>query len=259
MAYTPGEQILIILGVLTVIISLGLMIQAYFYHKKNKLQFLVGPSFSLVKIKETYKDKIQVSYDGIHYDDLSSIELTIINSGNFEILKDDILKPVRFTFDNQLNVIDYKEVSTKPDGINYHISRNNNNFFFDFDLLKPKWEIKLQFVCVGVGNIQKPNIDAKYIKDTKINIIEYKKYIEEKNSFKNIIKYFFTSLIGFGILYLVTLTQNPFLMVGLFMLGLFLVLASSILLVYVTWSSLIKELFSYRKRRLLGYKNRITE
>lgn len=115
-------------------------------------------------------------------------------------------------------------------------------------MLKPKWEIKLQFVCVGVGNIQKPNIDAKYIKDTKINIMDYEKYIEEKNSFKNLIIYFFMALIGFGISYLSTLTQNPFLFFGLFILGFFLVLIFSILMIYLTWSDLIKELLSYLKR-----------
>lgn len=176
------SQIIIILAVITALLTLFLIIQAFRYHKKRKLQFLLDKSLSLVKIKESYRDKIKVSYNDIIVDDLSLAQVIIRNSGNSSIQKGNIKAPIKFKFDIDTKVIDAKIIDRKPDGIVFNINKQSDTEFYgDFELLNPGYEIKLQFVCIG-GGAKSLEIDASMIADTQINISPYEEYLEEKSS-----------------------------------------------------------------------------
>lgn len=228
-------QIIIILAVITVFLTLFLIIQAWRYHKKRKLLFLLDKSLSLVKIKESYRDRIKVSYNDIIVDDLSLTQVIIRNSGNSSILKENIKAPIKFKFDIGTKVIDAKIIDMKPNGIIFNINKQSDNEFYgDFELLNQGYEIKLQFVCIGGGS-KSPEIDASMIADTQINISSYEEYLEEKNIYKGIIYIIIVPFLGIGLILLTTLTKNPYIILPSGIIGILLVILSVVYMIYFIW------------------------
>lgn len=243
------NQLIILLTAVLVIFAFISIFQGIYYHKKKKLLFLVGPSFSLVNIKESFKEKIKVLYNDYPVDNISSIQVIIQNSGNLPIMKKDIIVPIMFNFDEQIKIIDWKKISTKPEGLAVNINmQSDTKVYCDFELLNPKYEIKLQFVCIG-EEIKPPKIDATMIAGTKYNVIPYEQYLEEKNVYKNMKYFIFTFFLGLGLLWLTSLTKNPFIIVSLFIIGFIVVIFSVVFLVYFTWGGIIKDIYSYLKRK----------
>jgi len=242
-----NEQYIIILTVTLVILALIAILQSIYYRKKKKLQFLLGPSFSLVNIKQSFKEKIKVLYENVPYDDLSSIQVTIRNSGNMPISKEDIIVPIKLNFDEKIKIIDWKKISTQPTELIFMINKSNDNEVeCNFELLNQNYEIKLQFVCVG-GEIKYPEINATMVKGTHVDIIQYEKYFEEKNVYKNMKYLIFTSFLGFAIVWLSTLMKNPYMILFLMVIGTALFIFSGISLIYFSWRGLIRDFYSYLK------------
>lgn len=242
-----NEQFIIILTVVLVILALITILQSIFYQKKKKLQFLLGPSFSLVNIKQSFKEKIKVLYENVPYDDLSSIQVTIRNSGNIPISKEDIIVPIKLNFDEKIRIIDFKKISTKPKGLIFDINKSNDNeVICNFELLNQNYEITLQFVCVG-DEIKYPEINATMIKGTYVDIVPYEKYLEEKNDFKNMKYLIFTSFLGVAIIWLSSLIQNPYIILFSLVIGLTLGIFSGFSLLYFSWRGIIKDFYSYLK------------
>jgi len=259
-----NEQLILLLTVVLVIIALITIFQSFYYQKKKKLQFILGPSFSLVNIKESYKEKIRVLYENTAYDDLSSIQITIRNFGNEPISKEDLIVPIKFNFDKQIKIIDWKIISTKPEELIANISQagnvklNNNKdkisidneFHCDFELLNPKYEIKLQFVCVG-GEIKNPTINATMIKGiSSVDIVQYEEYLEEKNVYTNMKNLFLVSILGIGLVWVSTLIKNPYIIIFLFPIGLITFVLSMTFLIFISWRGIIKDIYSSLKRKV---------
>jgi hypothetical protein len=242
-------QIIIILTVITVFLTLFLIIQAWRYQKKKKLLFLLDQSLSLVKIKESYRDRIKVSYNDIIVDDLSLAQVIIRNSGNSSILKENIKAPIKFKFDIGTKVIDAKVIDMKPDGIIFNINKQSDNEFYgDFELLNQGYEVKLQFVCIGGGS-KSPEIDASMIADTQIKISSYKEYLEEKDAYKGILFFISTSFLGIGSIWLTTLTKNPYSIVFLGLIGIVFLILSTGYIIYYIWQRIIKSIFLFIFKR----------
>lgn len=244
-----NEQLIIILTVVLVILALITILQSVFYRKKKKLQFLLGPSFSLVNIKQSFKEKIKVFYENVPSDDLSSIQVTIRNSGNIPISKEDIVVPIKLNFDEKIKIIDWKKISTQPKGLIVNVNKSNDNEVnCDFELLNQNHEIKLQFVCVG-GEIKFPEINATMVKGTHIDIIPYEIYLEEKNVYKKMKYSIFNSFLGFAMIWLSSLIENPYIILFSLVIGLVLVVFSGISLLYFSWRGIIRDFYSYLKRK----------
>jgi hypothetical protein len=100
------------------------------------------------------------------------------------------------------------------------------------------------------GEIKDPKISASMIKGTKVNIMRYEKYLEQKTDFKSILYYFFMSLFGFVLIWLTTLTTNSYIIFSSFLLGIMIIVVSSTFIIYFGSRGLIKEFLSYLKHIL---------
>lgn len=248
MVNLTDNQLIILFTIVIVVLTAFSILLFIYYQKKQKLEFVLGPSFSLVNIKETYKDKIKVLYDDIIYNELSSIQVTIRNSGNSSIQRSNIKIPIKFKFDEDIKVIDSKVINKKPEGIIFNINKLiNNEFNIDFELLNPGYEIKLQFVCVG-GEVELPEIDASMIADTHINIIDYEDYLVEKNVFKNFKYFILTSFLAILVVYLPNfLSNNSYILILSLVIGIALTILSLIFFIYTIWPMVKDIYFTYKK------------
>ncbi len=237
---TTNEIIIIILTIFIIVLTAISILLFIHYQKKKKLRFLVDQSLSLVKIKESYKDEIKISYNDMIVDNLSLIQLIIQNSGNSSISKEDIKVPIKIEFAEGIRIIDDKIISKKPDGLIIHINKpRDNEINYNFDLLNPGNEIKVQFVCIG-EEVKSPKIDASMIADIHYDVINYAEYIEEKNINKKIYSAILMTFVGLIFFLLAASTKDSLIIIFSFVIGTIITLVGSILLIYFQIRGLIK-------------------
>lgn len=246
---TTNEIIIIILTITTIVLTAISIFLFLHYQKKKKLRFLVDQSLSLVKIKESYKDKIKISYNDMIVNNLSLVQLNIQNSGNSSISKEDIKVPIKIEFAEGVRIIDDKVISKKPNGLVIHINKpRDNEINYNFDLLNPGNEIKVQFVCIG-GEVESPKIDASMIADINYDVIEYEDYIQERNTNKNMTSAGLMAIVGVIIVGLGTYTKVPLIIVFSFVIGTILALVGSILMIYLPVLGVIKSLSTWIRQQ----------
>ena len=169
---------LIGIAVLGVIVPITI----YVYGKKYKrIKCLLSTSLSLIDIKPHVKDDIKIYYKEELIDNISMIEVEIINNGDIPIKKEDLATPITFEFNESANII--SNVSDKvPSNINVDLIINDKNIInCYFDLLNPKDTIKIRFIALG-DNIDVPKIHG-HIEDVSKLEIEDLSYLEKKSVF----------------------------------------------------------------------------
>ncbi len=235
------NQIIIILTIITIILAAVSIYVVLYYQKRKRLKFLLDQSLSLVNIKESYKDKIKISYDDIIVDSLTLTQVTIQNSGNSSIQKEDIKVPIKIKFGEGIRIIDDKVISKKPDSLIIHTNKQDDNEInYSFDLFNPGNKIKVQFVCIG-EEVKPPKIDASMIADTRYNVISYEEYIEGKTSLKNTIYVGLIILAGLGLIWVTTLNINSVITIYSFVIGTVLFFVGGISMIYFLIRSNLKD------------------
>jgi uncharacterized protein YehS (DUF1456 family) len=246
---TTNEIIIIVLTIITIVLGAVSILLFLHYQKKKKLRFLVDQLLSLVKIKESYKDKIKILYNDRIVDNLSLVQLIIQNSGNSSISKEDIKVPIKIEFSEGVRIIDDKIISKKPDGLIIHTNKpRDNEINYNFELLNPGNEIKVQFVCIG-EEVKSPKVDASMIADINYDVIKYEDYIEEKNTNKNMTSAALMMGVGLIVIWLGSSTKVPLIIGFSFVIGTILALVGSVLWVYFPILGVIKSLSTWWMRR----------
>lgn len=207
---------LIGIAVLGVIVPITI----YVYGKKDKrIKCLLSTSLSLIDVKPHVKDDIKIYYKEELIDNISMIEVEIINNGDIPIKKEDLATPITFEFDENADII--SNVSDKvPSNINVDLNINDKNIInCYFDLLNPKDTIKIRFIALG-DTIDVPKIHG-HIEDVSKLEIEDLSY-SEKSVFWIAL---FIAYIMIGLLFFITSVMAFQIEESSFIVGSFFVLS----------------------------------
>ncbi len=115
------------------------------------------------------------------------MKVTVKNRGNLPIRSKQIVKTLEFDFGENLKVIDHKVSDIKPRGINvelrYNIESNLTECYFN--LLNPKDEFTIDFLCSGVGK-EYPEINARIEGIKQVDVITIdEEEVENMNRLSN--------------------------------------------------------------------------
>lgn len=154
--------------------ALAIIVSVIIYYKSKpsrRITCLVYHPLSLINVKEEVKNKIKILYNDKEVNDISMMQINIINNGSLPIKKENIVKPIEFIFDDKTNIIENNILYTDPQDISVECSKiSSNRISCNFDLLNPKEEISLQFISLN-QNLKQPSIRARIegIKNISIN------------------------------------------------------------------------------------------
>lgn len=104
-------------------------------------------------------DGLNVVYKGKELKELYILKFIIKNSGNRPILKKDVVSPLSIKFQDSDKIVDVQPSSSKPDGIERHISYDSKLglVLTDFDLLNPGDYFSIKVLTTSSNN----NFDVK--------------------------------------------------------------------------------------------------
>jgi len=142
------------------IITVAAMVIIHLYGRQVvRISCILGQPISLISVRKEVKDQIKIYYKDKAVENLTLIRVKVRNEGNTPIRREHIVKSIEFDFGENSGIIDYSIISTNPEGIKVQLKPEENSIKCYFDLLNPKDEITLQFVCLG--NIVKPKVSAR--------------------------------------------------------------------------------------------------
>ncbi|AFV23302.1 hypothetical protein Mpsy_1093 [Methanolobus psychrophilus R15] len=158
--------------ILTVIAIIAAIVIPVFIYKLNikrkRLQCVIYPNLSLIDIKPQIRDYIEIHYKGEIVNNLSMLEVKIVNNGDIPITQQDISIPLTFEFSDNANLISDEVIEKNPKEIEVivlHNSSREGTLKYSFDLLNQKDYFKIRFTCIGKS--PKLNIISAHIKDIK--------------------------------------------------------------------------------------------
>jgi len=107
-------------------------------------------------------------------ENLSMRKVTIKNSGNLSIRKEDIIKPLEFVFENHIKIMDFRVTELKEEGIDVELKHNadTNSIQCSFDLLNKGDEFTMEFVYLGETK-KSPNVISRIDGLKRIDIEDY--------------------------------------------------------------------------------------
>ena len=161
----------ILLAALAVIVPIILL---FISQRKKKLSCIFHPFFSLVDIRNEVKDRIKIFYNDELAENLSMRKVTIKNSGNLSIRKEDIIKPLEFVFENHIKIMDFRVTELKEEGIEIELKHNAdiNSIQCSFDLLNKGDEFTMEFVYLGEAK-KSPNVISRIDGIKRIGVEDY--------------------------------------------------------------------------------------
>jgi hypothetical protein len=130
---------------------------------------------------------IEIRYKGEPVENLFVVRANLKNSGNVAIRKSDVVEPIRFTFAEDAELIRQPVVLNripKELKIDWQIPMVGNppgvnSASLLLDLLNPREEMTVEFVCTG--RIQMPKVEARIEGISKIDVIgPYEAYLLKK-------------------------------------------------------------------------------
>ena len=166
-------------GILAICLTaVVIIIMLYTLHKRKKnLTCIKYPFLSLVDVRGEVRDKIKIEYAGDLVENLSMMKVKVKNRGNSPIRSEKIVEPLEFDFGENLKVIDHNVLDKTSRLINVELKYGveSNLIKCYFNLLNPKDEFTIKFLCSGVGK-EYPKIDTRIegIKLEEITIDEEK-------------------------------------------------------------------------------------
>lgn len=169
-----------IIGLPVAIIAIA--ISVWFYRKgrqKRALSCTFDSVVSPVEIKagEALKGDIEIRYKGKAVENLFVVRARLKNSGNSAILKSDVVDPIKLTFPEGAELIRHPIiVSRTPHELNvdwqFGVTGNPprvNSTSLIFDLLNPKDELSIEFICTGARGV--PIITARIEGVSQVDVI----------------------------------------------------------------------------------------
>lgn len=161
----------ILLATLAVIVPIILI---FISQRKKKLSCIFLPFFSLVDVRNEVKDKIKIFYNDELAENLSMRKVTIKNSGNLSIRKEDIIKPLEFVFENHVKIMDFSVTELKEEGIEIELNHNadKNSIQCFFDLLNKGDEFTMEFVYLGEAK-KSPSVISRIDGIKRIDVQDY--------------------------------------------------------------------------------------
>jgi hypothetical protein len=161
---------------LGVAVAVVVPVSVYYLQKKKKsLIFEELQNLSVINIKNDFKDKIEIKYANKLVTNLFVLTAKIKNNGNTSIKKNDIVSPVRISFNE--NFIECIVIGSSPEGIEINLQViNDNTVECDFNLLNPRDHFTLQFMSLERLSIPKivSRIDG-------LSKVKYNPLIENEN------------------------------------------------------------------------------
>lgn len=145
----------LIVGVTAIAVQLYLF---YFGNKKKILVFEELQNLSVVDIKRDYKDKIEIKYAGKSVDSLYVLTGRITNKGNLPIRDNDVVEPIKFTFNNEILECNVTEIKPEELKITPNIISEGYSVKCEFNLLNPGAFFTLQFF--SFEKLSTPKISA---------------------------------------------------------------------------------------------------
>lgn len=143
-----------------------------------------------VKAGEALKGDIEIRYKGKPVENLFVVRAHLRNTGNSSIRKSDVLEPIKFTFAENAELIRQPIVVDRiPKELNFdwqfgmigNPPRVNSTSLI-FDLLNPRDELTVEFICTGKSEI--PKLTARIEGVSQVDTISpYEVYLLKHNLF----------------------------------------------------------------------------
>ena len=112
-----------IVAIIAVLVSLILFILST---KSKGFSYYIESANSVVRVEENVSDKVEVLYEGSKVENVNLIVVTIRNSGNLSIEKEDFTRPVLFGFGWDAKVLSVSVVETEPPSFDPSFLLNDN-------------------------------------------------------------------------------------------------------------------------------------
>lgn len=150
-----GEIVSIILAVAGILTT----IFVYMRERPTKsLQVMVVSNASLVSVKDEFRGRIQIIYEGKQIRDLSLIRVQLQNTGNVPIQKQDYDEPIRLSISEQGQIINARIPEVGPKNVKMNIvTTSPYQIELTKSLLNPGDWVILELVCAnndeGVFNV----------------------------------------------------------------------------------------------------------
>jgi hypothetical protein len=98
--------------------------------KRKALSYRVLRNQPLFRLPERYKNRVQVTVDGVGFQDVSLVIIEIANTDNEAIKRDDFDTPLTFSFGPDAEVLSAQLLWTKPLDLAPIIEVDGNTFHF---------------------------------------------------------------------------------------------------------------------------------
>ncbi len=169
------SNVLALIGIIVAIILFTLS------EKKKELTLSVDSFISLVD-KTTLKGSgISISFDSIRVDNLYKVNLSILNTGNSAITREDFVKALAIEFDSNAVLLKY-ELNSTPITIEVNDRKSNNQIWLKPDLLNPGDKINIS-TYYSVNKTSSLPTTSSRIVDGEIIVINKSDDIEKPNKF----------------------------------------------------------------------------
>ena len=163
------DYLITLIGIAAPIVAtfFGIFLQSYLQKKKKSLIFEQLQSLS-VKNKNILEDKFEIKYSDKLVNNLYVSTAIILNNGNLSINENDIIEPIKISYDETLIDCNVIEVDPKGIKVDQYANIDENSFEFKFNLLNPGDSFTLQFISLEPLSI--PIITSRINGLSKINI-----------------------------------------------------------------------------------------
>ncbi len=135
--------------------SLGIIATVTYYElgkKERSLSYYVKKEPSKIFDSENTTSKIQVyTDDSVRITkNVYVTNLVLWNSGDLEIKKTDVRKPIHISLSNGVRILDFNLVREIERGIsNFQLIKENNELTLDWDYFDPNFGMELQIIYTG--------------------------------------------------------------------------------------------------------------
>lgn len=159
----PTTQFIVtsILTLLGVIITAIVTIVIFRKQSRKEIAYAVISNSPVISIDAGLQGKAQVMYNGMAINDARLVVLRIWNSGNLPIAASDYDVPVKLSFGEKTEVLDFEVLETNPDNLQVLVKQDGQSLILEPVLLNSQDSFKIKILLTKFDNIL--NINARIV------------------------------------------------------------------------------------------------
>lgn len=160
------DQIWNFIGVTIACITLIITLIIYFLQKNKKgISYEVLSKTPLLTIREKLEGKIKILYLEREVQNVTFLEIKILNTGNVGIPSADYERPIRFIFDNNAEILSAEVIRAEPETLSTSLTIHANEITLEPVLMNSKDYISMKVIISNSAG-EAVYVDGR-IKDVK--------------------------------------------------------------------------------------------